>query len=71
MGQDHLKNSSQNLYILRGGETEMKIEKNSRQMPAIAAITREKDYCDLLYAWLQCNSERETIDSPQRIISKR
>lgn len=49
----------------------MKIEKNSRQMPAISSITREKDYCDLLYAWLQCNSERETIDSPQRIISKR
>ena len=49
----------------------MKIEKNSRQMPAISSITREKDYCDLLYAWLQCNSERETIDSPQRIIEKR
>ena len=31
---------------------EMKIEKNSRQMPAISSITREKDYCDLLYAWL-------------------
>ena len=49
----------------------MKIEKNSRQMPAISSIIREKDYCDLLYAWLQCNSERETIDSPQRIIDKR
>ena len=30
----------------------MKIEADSRQMPATAAITREKDYCDLLYAWL-------------------
>lgn len=40
-------------------------------MPAIASIVREKDYCDLLYAWLQCNSEREAIDSPQRIIDKK
>lgn len=49
----------------------MKIEKNSRQMPTISSIIREKDYCDLLYAWLQCNSERETVDSQQRVIDKR
>jgi hypothetical protein len=64
MGRNQLRNSFQNSLIGEGGENEMKIEKNSRQMPAISSITREKDYCDLLYAWLQCNSERETIDSP-------
>lgn len=37
----------------------LEIQKNSRQMPSTANITKEKDYCDLLYAWLQCNSERE------------
>lgn len=35
------------------------ILKNSRQMPSTSTITREKDYCDLLYAWLQVNSERD------------
>ena len=30
----------------------MQIEKNSRQMPSLSSIVREKDYCDLLYAWL-------------------
>jgi hypothetical protein len=28
------------------------ISKNSRQMPSSSMIVREKDYCDLLYAWL-------------------
>jgi hypothetical protein len=27
-------------------------KKNSRQMPSTSMIVREKDYCDLLYAWL-------------------
>ena len=36
----------------------MDIKKNSRQMPSTTSIVREKDYCDLLYAWLQCNSDR-------------
>ena len=31
---------------------EKEIRKNSRQMPAEKSITKEKDYCDLLYAWL-------------------
>ncbi len=30
----------------------MKIEKDSRQMPANREVTKEKNYCDLLYAWL-------------------
>ena len=48
----------------------MEIQKNSRQMPSTSTITHEKDYCDLLYAWLQCNSERESITSSRRRISK-
>lgn len=44
----------------------MEIAKNSRQMPSASMIIREKDYCDLLYAWLQCNSERENLVSPRR-----
>lgn len=39
-------------------------------MPSTASIVREKDYCDLLYAWLQCNSERESINSSRRRIHK-
>lgn len=49
----------------------LEIQKNSRQMPKQSAITKEKDYCDLLYAWLQCNSERESIVSSQRRIEKK
>ena len=46
----------------------MQIEKNSRQMPSTSSVAREKDYCDLLYAWLQCNSERENmLDTIRRI----
>ena len=47
------------------------IQKNSRQMPSSSAITREKDYCDLLYAWLQCNSERESPVSQKRRLDKK
>lgn len=35
------------------------IDGNSRQMPSSSSIVKEKDYCDLLYAWLQVNSERD------------
>ena len=48
----------------------MQIEKNSRQMPSTSSVAREKDYCDLLYAWLQCNSERESVNSSKRRIDK-
>lgn len=48
----------------------MQIEKNSRQMPSTSSITKEKEYCDLLYAWLQCNSERENVNSVERRIHK-
>ena len=47
-----------------------KIETNSRQMPVSTSIVREKDYCDLLYAWLQCNSERVSEDRHDRRIEK-
>lgn len=46
---------------MKGVKIIMQIEKNSRQMPSTSSIIREKDYCDLLYAWLQCNSERENM----------
>ena len=46
----------------------MQIEKNSRQMPSTSSVAREKDYCDLLYAWLQCNSERENMNDVVRRI---
>ena len=48
----------------------MQIEKNSRQMPSLSSIVREKDYCDLLYAWLQCNSERDNVQGALRKIHK-
>lgn len=41
--------------------------KDSRQMPSNRATVREKDYCDLLYAWLQCKSERLEDDRQRRI----
>ena len=48
----------------------MEIAKNSRQMPSTKNLTRQKQYCDLLYAWLQCNSERVSYNSNQRRIEK-
>lgn len=48
----------------------VQIEKNSRQIPSTPRITREKDYCDLLYAWLQCNSERVDLNGTARRIPK-
>lgn len=39
-------------------------------MPSTASVAREKDYCDLLYAWLQCNSERENMNDIARRIHK-
>ena len=49
----------------------MKIESDSRQMPSQPYIIREKDYCDLLYAWLQCNSEKVSFDIVDRRIAKK
>lgn len=43
---------------------------NQRQMPSTSYITREKNYCDLLYAWCQCNSERVSSGSRDRRIHK-
>ncbi len=47
-----------------------KILKDSRQMPTNRMLVREKNYCDLLYAWLQCNSERVHPTSRERCIAK-
>lgn len=49
----------------------MNIEKNSRQMPSNKETTKEKDYCDLLYAWLQCNSTTLGSKSGERRIPKK
>lgn len=49
----------------------MEIKKNSRQMPSARMIVKEKDYCDLLYAWLQCNSERANVSEVQRRVEKK
>jgi hypothetical protein len=49
----------------------MTIAPNSRQMPSNKNITSDKEYCDLLYAWLQCNSERIDATSPGRRIAKK
>lgn len=36
----------------------MKIEKNSRQIPKKESIVSNKNYCDLVYSWFQCESVR-------------
>lgn len=46
-------------------------ELDTRQMPCRREVTSEKNYCDLLYAWLQCNSERVTLHSRDRQIEKK
>ena len=50
----------------------MTINKNSRQMPKLKSIVSSKEYCDLLYAWLQCNSEKVGVgaENPGRRIAK-
>ena len=48
----------------------MQISKNSRQMPKSTNITKAKNYSDVLYAWLQCNSERVSAISNNRRIHK-
>lgn len=48
----------------------MEIKKNSRQMPSTSSVVKQKDYSDLLYAWLQCNSERENPATQRRRIEK-
>ena len=39
-------------------------------MPSTSSVAREKDYCDLLYAWLQCNSDRVNMNESARRIHK-
>jgi len=40
-------------------------------MPTNSSIISAKQYCDLLYAWLQCNSERINTNEEGRRISKK
>ena len=39
-------------------------------MPSTSSVARDKDYCDLLYAWLQCNSDRVNMNENGRRIHK-
>lgn len=48
----------------------MQIEKNSRQIPSTSGITADKHYSDILYAWLQCKSERVSNNTQERRIHK-
>ena len=71
--RDNLQILFESYRIMKGGMIfliKKEYEKNSRQMPATSTIVREKDYCDLLYAWLQCNSERIDVNSRGRRILK-
>lgn len=52
----------------------MEIKSNSRQIPYEKAIVSDKNYSDLLYTWLQCNSERVNVlngEDKQRKIEKK
>ena len=53
------------------GSDYVEIKKNSRQIPSASYVIKEKNYCDILYAWLQCNSERESLNSARRRIEKK
>ena len=46
------------------------MSKNSRQIPNKREFISDKDYCDLLYAWLQCNSERLGPNEQGRYVPK-
>lgn len=46
----------------------MVIQKNSRQMPKQEQVVANKDYCDLIYSWFQCESSLN--ESGERIVSK-
>ena len=46
----------------------MVTQKNSRQMPRQEIVVSNKDYCDLVYSWFQCESS--VNDSGERTVSK-
>ncbi len=48
-----------------------KEELDTRQVPCRSQVTSEKNYHDLLYSWIQCNSERVALHSQDRWISKK
>lgn len=43
---------------------------NTRQMPCSKTVVSSKNYSDLLYAWIQCNSDRVSPHSVERQINK-
>lgn len=46
----------------------MVTQKNSRQMPRQEIVVSNKDYCDLVYSWFQCESA--VNDNGERTVSK-
>lgn len=46
----------------------MVTQKNSRQMPRQEIVVSNKDYCDLVYSWFQCESA--VNDSGERTVPK-
>lgn len=49
----------------------LNIQKNSRQMPKEGTIVSDKNYCDLVYAWLQCISDRQDSGAAREIPSNK
>lgn len=45
----------------------LKIQSNSRQVPKKEKIVSNKDYCDLVYSWFQCESK---LTGNERLVSK-
>ena len=45
----------------------LKIQPNSRQVPKKEQVVSNKDYCDLVYSWFQCESKMVVNE---RLVSK-
>lgn len=54
----------------KGGVIVLSIQSNSRQIPKVKEICSNKKYYDILYAYLQCISERDVL-SGKRYFSKK
>lgn len=47
----------------------MEIQKNSRQMPKEEQVVSNKNYCDLIYSWFQCESA--VVDGERRVAKEK
>ena len=48
----------------------LRVQPNSRQMPKTKTICSNKKYYDILYAYLQCISERDEISNKRYFYKK-